>query len=245
MPKDKQLHSVQIHDEQQKCYTVNIKKSRRKTISCIVRGNGDMEIRLPYHVPFSFACDYVREKKDWFINKHKQILQKKSTIITPQYTKDSPIHILGKAYTIKTAIAVQKSIKIKDDILWVYTHSAQEKLIKEQIIKGLTDMAIDVFNKQLQAALTHFDDSIAHKLKPLKIRRMKSSWGNMRKSGLMTLNLALIHTPPECIKFVITHELCHLQHFNHSPQFYKCMDEAMPSWRIYDKQLSAYSALSL
>ncbi len=234
---------VQIQDTDNKHYNVSLKKSKRKTIGFVVRKNGDMELRLPYYIPFSEASNYAAQKKEWFIAKHKQMLERKESIITPQYTKDSQIYILGKSYHLKIIMDLRKKIEIKNDTLWVHSHSMQEGAIKEQITNWLMNMASATFEEEIEKALSDFDEDLPYR--QLKIRRMKSSWGNMRKSGLMTLNLALIHTPLECIKFVIMHELCHLIHFNHSPHFYRLMDEVMPDWRIYDKQLSGYSSLSL
>ncbi len=46
----------------------------------------------------------------------------------------------------------------------------------------------------------------------------------------MTLNLELIKTPKECIKYVVIHELCHLLHANHSKAFYDLHESALPDW---------------
>ena len=43
--------------------------------------------------------------------------------------------------------------------------------------------------------------------------------------------------PRECIDYVLLHELCHLQHHNHSPKFYLALDRHMPHWRAVKKRL--------
>jgi len=47
---------------------------------------------------------------------------------------------------------------------------------------------------------------------------------------MVTLNTDLVKAPKECIDYVVTHELCHLKHHNHSPGFYKLLDSAIPGW---------------
>jgi len=60
---------------------------------------------------------------------------------------------------------------------------------------------------------------------------MKARWGSCSSLGEVTLNLELIKHPIHVIDYVITHELCHLIEFNHSPRFYELMVQAIPTWK--------------
>jgi len=64
----------------------------------------------------------------------------------------------------------------------------------------------------------------------LSIRRMKTRWGSLSPKGTLTLNVALIRAPRECIEYVITHELCHMKHPRHDGAFYKLLERHMPDW---------------
>jgi len=52
----------------------------------------------------------------------------------------------------------------------------------------------------------------------------------LSKGGTLTLNISLVRAPLECIDYVITHELCHLVHHDHSPRFYQLLEKVMPEW---------------
>jgi hypothetical protein len=54
-------------------------------------------------------------------------------------------------------------------------------------------------------------------------RFMRSQWGSCSLSGRISLNTHLIKTPPRLIAYVALHELCHLQHYDHSRRFYALM----------------------
>ena len=60
---------------------------------------------------------------------------------------------------------------------------------------------------------------------------MKKRWGSFPKNGILTLNLELLKAPKECIEYVITHELCHSMHHNHSAEFYRLLEQVMPGWK--------------
>ncbi|EDZ68276.1 conserved hypothetical protein [Nitrosococcus oceani AFC27] len=64
----------------------------------------------------------------------------------------------------------------------------------------------------------------------IKIMTMKKRWGSLSPNGTLTLNPALIKTPKACIEYVVMHELCHLQHHHHGPEFYQLLDRSLPDW---------------
>lgn len=66
---------------------------------------------------------------------------------------------------------------------------------------------------------------------PLKLRRMKRTWGNCSSTGLIKLNTHLIKAPVPVIDAVIAHELCHLQEMNHGKAFYALLERLNPNWR--------------
>ena len=73
----------------------------------------------------------------------------------------------------------------------------------------------------------------------IKIRRMKTRWGSCNfTSKTVTINTALAEYPEDCLRFVLTHELCHLVHPNHSKAFYDTLTDVMPEWKEYKKILS-------
>ena len=77
-------------------------------------------------------------------------------------------------------------------------------------------------------------------LPELRIRRMRRSWGTCTSRGRIHLNWELVKTPPPLIDYVITHELCHLVHHNHSPEFYRLLGDCLPDWRCRREQLEKY-----
>ena len=77
----------------------------------------------------------------------------------------------------------------------------------------------------------------------LKIRKMKSQWGNCHwMQGYITLNTALHRCPEHLRDYVALHELVHFIHHDHGPGFYAVMDELMPDWRKRRSELKGYAA---
>ena len=67
---------------------------------------------------------------------------------------------------------------------------------------------------------------------PLAYRNMKSRWGSCQPStGRICINVRLALYPPECLEYVVVHELCHLLERGHGPRFHALMDRFMPDWK--------------
>ena len=63
-------------------------------------------------------------------------------------------------------------------------------------------------------------------------RNMKSRWGSCQPAtGRICVNVRLALYPPECLEYVVVHELCHLLERGHGPRFHALMDHFMPDWK--------------
>ena len=52
-------------------------------------------------------------------------------------------------------------------------------------------------------------------------------------SAKITLNTHLASYPLGCLAYVLVHELCHLYHANHSANFWKSVENAMPDYKYW------------
>lgn len=76
----------------------------------------------------------------------------------------------------------------------------------------------------------------------IKLRRMKSQWGNCHyRQGYITLNTALARCPEGLRDYVALHELVHFLHPDHGPGFYAAIDMRMPDWRQRRQELKGYA----
>ena len=65
-----------------------------------------------------------------------------------------------------------------------------------------------------------------------RVKRMKTKWGtcNVDRQRIW-LNLELVKKPPECLEYVVVHEMLHLLERNHTDRFYALQGRYLPSWR--------------
>ena len=77
--------------------------------------------------------------------------------------------------------------------------------------------------------------------KRVSIRNQKTRWGSCSSSGTISLNWRLIQVPSFVREYVILHELTHLEHLNHSNQFWDRLAKLCPNHRAAESWLKKYS----
>jgi predicted metal-dependent hydrolase len=71
------------------------------------------------------------------------------------------------------------------------------------------------------------------------VKKMKTKWGSCHIGARrIWLNLDLVCKPPECLEYILVHELVHLLERNHNNRFKALMDEFMPDWQMRRKLLN-------
>ena len=65
----------------------------------------------------------------------------------------------------------------------------------------------------------------------LFIQRMKTRWGSCNPaSRSIRLNTDLAKKPPECLEYILVHELVHLMEPTHNARFVALMNQFLPGW---------------
>ncbi|MEY8239607.1 MAG: SprT family zinc-dependent metalloprotease [Cycloclasticus sp.] len=76
------------------------------------------------------------------------------------------------------------------------------------------------------------------------VKKMKTKWGSCNiEAKRIWLNLDLAKKPPECLEYILVHELVHLLERHHNSRFVAYMNEFMPKWRL-NRELLNKSLLS-
>jgi predicted metal-dependent hydrolase len=71
------------------------------------------------------------------------------------------------------------------------------------------------------------------------VKRMKTRWGTCNiDARRIWLNLELAKKPPECLEFVLVHEMVHLLERHHDARFVGHMDRVLPPWRTRRDRLN-------
>lgn len=93
---------------------------------------------------------------------------------------------------------------------------------KAALVESLRKQA----REQLPGLVQHYADLMGVSYNRLYIKHNRSNWGSCSVRRNLNLNLNLMRVPEDLRTYVILHELCHLTHMNHGPQFHAMLQTA-------------------
>lgn len=88
--------------------------------------------------------------------------------------------------------------------------------------------------------LDHWEPRVGVHTTGWGIKKMRTRWGSCNHdAGRIWLNLELAKKPPQCIEYIVVHELAHLLERHHNDRFSALMDRNLPDWRVRRDLLSS------
>jgi predicted metal-dependent hydrolase len=113
--------------------------------------------------------------------------------------------------------------------LQVRPNSTREK--REEV---LNEWHRDRLRKRLESLTEKWEKAMRQSAEFYGIKRMHTKWGTCHStSRRIWLNLELGKKHPDCLEYVLVHELVHLIEPTHSDRFFELMDKHMPNWAQY------------
>ncbi len=74
----------------------------------------------------------------------------------------------------------------------------------------------------------------------ITIRNQRTRWGSCSRKGNLNFSYKLIFLPRHLARYVVAHELCHLQEFNHQKQFWDLVAQTVPEYKKIAQELRTY-----
>jgi hypothetical protein len=94
--------------------------------------------------------------------------------------------------------------------------------------------------ERIPVLVAKWEPIVGRKVPRWSIRRMKTKWGSCnRETGHIWFNLDLAAKHPDCLEYIVVHEMTHLLERNHGERFTSLMDKFMPDWRVRRDRLNA------
>lgn len=210
-----------------------------------VHPNGKVEVEAPLGVTLDEIRCALRKRVRWVWNQLELQKEDRAYALPRTYQSGETHFYLGRRYVLKVLGDPDQPnrTRLKGGQLLVITKDSDADAVKDTLNRWYRKKAEDYFAKRvfgISEQLSWVDDA-----PKLKLRVMRTQWGNCSPSGTVCLNPRLIRAQRDCIDYVILHELCHLREHNHSKRFYALLDRNMPNWRHTKARLDGMAEILL
>jgi predicted metal-dependent hydrolase len=198
--------------------------------------SGAVRISVPRYMALDTIRVFVFSKLGW-IRKHQQRIVEQTREAPREYLDRESHYLWGKRYLLKVVekpAAPGVVVAHSEIVLQVRPES---DIHKRALV--LNDWYRQLLREDLLALVQEWERKIGVQASRLIIQRMKTKWGSCNtRTGSIRINLELAKKPPECLEYVVVHELVHLLEPSHNRRFKALMGQYLPRWKDIKDELN-------
>lgn len=209
-------------------FSVIITKKRIKNLYLRVLPDGGAEVSAPLGMPDGEIIRFIESKSGWLLKQQKRLAALPQR--TAKWESGELLPVFGKSYTLQTESGGRSYSLILDGGL--ARLRLRQGCTAEQAEAFVNSWYGELLREKLAELLPRWEGVTGLRCSELRIKNMKSRWGSCNpRSGEINLNLQLAKYQPECLEYVVLHELAHLNIPGHGADFKAYLDVYMPYWR--------------
>ena len=198
--------------------------------------SGRVRISAPSRMNLNTIRIFAISKLDWIKQQQKKLREQERE--TPREYLDRESHFVwGKRYLLKVAENNSASeVDLKRNILVLrIRHGSSEEKKKA----ALEEWYREQLKAEVPPLIAKWESLLGVKVKRFFVQRMKTKWGSCSHgAGSIRLNTELAKKPPECLEYIVVHEMIHLLEPTHNSHFIALIDQFMPKWQFQRQELN-------
>lgn len=171
----------------------------------------EIRITMPTYAPTTEAMKFVTAKRQWIAARLQSVPE--SAAIAP----GQEIAVEGEPHVIVWQPHLPRRIEQYEGALRL---GGPETAVQGRILRWLKDRARTVFAEEI----AHYCARAGEESPRLSLGDPRSRWGSCSTRGTISLSWRLIMAPVSVRRSVIAHEVAHIRHMDHSPDFYAWLD---------------------
>lgn len=215
--------------------TYQVERKRIKNMYIRVQPDGSVKVTAPKQVSDRAIEEFVRSRREWILAARKK-LENQPLHMTYTYQSGEKHLLWGKEYTLEVIYTKGKPLaSVQGDQIFLEIPMEGDLALRQKLIE-------DLYRRQLKARVPLLMDKytkiVGKAPDSWGVKNMKTRWGTCNITDKrIWLNLQLAKYEPECLEYVIVHELVHFYVAGHNGEFYGYMDRFYPGWRDIRKKL--------
>ena len=212
------------------------KKNIKNMYIRVLPPDGKVQITAPHSARDDAIRMFAVSRISW-IKKQRANFAAQARQTKRQYVTGESYYVWGRRYRLDVQYSnVRNEVSLTGGhlILQVRPESTPEQ--RERV---LNDWYREQLKSKLPEVIQKCEQVVGVHASEWKVKNMRTKWGtcNIDRKRIW-INLQLAKKTPECLDYVVTHELVHLLERNHNELFQKYMDTFFPEWRVVKETLN-------
>ena len=213
--------------------TVILKKNKRAKRLILRIKDDTVQVTLPTHVPYQTGLQLVNDKKAW--------IEERLAKNRKQAQLNEPLELALRHKTLHIAHHTDAGFKAEWQEGQVFLYLPPEATLAMPETKTIL---AEILRHEAKQYLPQRTRALAAQhgipINKVTVKNVRTRWGSCSNRGNINLSLHLMLLPDAWIDYVITHELAHIKHPNHSPAFWAHLEALMPGAKAIDQALKGY-----
>ncbi|HEX8225895.1 MAG TPA: SprT family zinc-dependent metalloprotease [Allosphingosinicella sp.] len=203
--------------------------SDRRTLGITVQPDGALIVTAPAGTPREAVEARLRKRGAWILKTRRDFERLRPRTPERRYIAGETHRFLGRQYRLRIDPAGQRTVTVTREHILVGGIPADESnRIRNRLAAWYQREARRVIRERFDACWGQHGIGQPPRL---VVRPIEKRWASLSARGRSLLvNRRLVEADVDAIDFVIVHELCHLIHHDHSPEFLALLGARMPDW---------------
>jgi predicted metal-dependent hydrolase len=199
--------------------------------------DGRVRISAPSRMSVDTIRVYAVSKLGWIKQQQKKLRAQERE--TPREYLDRESHyVWGKRYLLKvTEDNEAPSVELKHSRMLLRVRPGTDDEKRRAIVEQWYREQI---KKAVAPLIVKWEPVMGVKVERCFVQRMKTKWGSCTAGTFsIRLNTDLAKKPPECLEYIVVHEMAHLLVRHHNERFSSLLDRCLPNWKLLRQTLNA------
>ena len=201
----------------------SLQRSDRKTASIYIERDGEVSLFVPDWLDDSQIEELIESKRKWIYTNLALWQDLNATRVNREFVNGEGFLYLGRSYRLQIVEEQDVPVRLKDGYFCLRSADSGAVAFKEFYRqKGIERIPqrVAVYEKAMDVSASS-----------IKVQELQNRWGSCTSTGNLSFHWKCMMAPMTVLDYIVVHELAHLKHKNHTPEFWNEVDKAMPDYR--------------
>lgn len=222
------IDKIIIGEKEYKVY-INLEQRENSRVSI---GRTGVQIRLPLEFSREEQFKEIMRLKRWAAEKLKEKPPEFKNKGSRKYNHRDKLQLGNEEYLLHLSFSEKQSSSAKAvgntfylTVSSILPEETQQKHISVLLSRMIAKKKKPYIENKIHSLNERYFN---FKFKKIFLKYNTSNWGSCSHSSNINISTRSLFAPDEVIDYVCIHELAHLQEKNHSQEFWKLVEKAMP-----------------